>query len=315
MAGAGLDGVDSVWFGAEEARILSVTAADVEVVAPAQDEQGLVDVEVRVGTASASLPASFRYYTDGDFKAGVVGAVERATYLGGYWSSTPDDAAVSWIGFIEPLSAVDWDLFGLSPGDCADIDDLALLTGLGYLELGVDRIELDRGAGLDLELPWVASSLAFGDDELDADLVVPGASYDLLPVDGDYAPLFSVDRFVEIPDDFVLTSPDLDADSLPGLSEEDLDFTWSGTDDDYMLLDFVVYDSTGSAYRGGLRCLSFDDGAHSVSSSAWGGLWRPGNIVYVFASKVRFSGATLDWNGSWVGAHGKHTQVGAFLAE
>jgi hypothetical protein len=280
------------------ANVISQDATEMEVETPTTTAEGWVDVEVSLGSDSHSLNGAFQYWQDGTGQSGVFGFMTYVEIVGGYWGAGTTNVAQSLFTFTEPGSWELWQDYTTALDTCVYNHAVNPLP-LSY-DPGASYVDLDNGGSVTRlnDASAIFGAGFYGDDVLTPGVeVVPGASYDLLTVPGNANwPAFTVSGFVEIPNSFNVTVPDLDRANPPTVSSQ-IDFSWGGGGGDYTLIYILRQYWTGAAWLddGVVTCAVYDDGAFTLPSATWP-TWYAGDFLHVQVGRVYESSATLPYN-------------------
>jgi len=315
ISGGPFDGSTTVHFGTNAATVTNQTPTSLVVSTPSYTSEGPVDVKVTTSTGSNTSPSGFTYYEDGSGKAGVVGAIEWYEYAGNYWSGITDSFGSAWATFIVPEEFEVYKWYAASSLETCESDYTSSAKVYVY-DLGVSELTLTGPAGSSISLPWDASSYLFQNDELNSSgQYYANGSYDLEEVTGSSLfPDFQVSPLVETPSSFNISSPAITGNSPITLSRSQLNFSWTGSDGDYMIIQMSLYNSAGTGYDEVVTCAVNDDGSFSVPSSAWSN-WTSGRQVTVLFGRAKKSNTTLSFNNSENRVVGLHWLIAAFMSQ
>ncbi len=314
LTGQGFDDLVSVTFGDQQAELLSSTAEQVELLTPASETVGTVDVELTAAAGSALASSAFEYldFDDESGLTGVLGASQWYEILGSYWTEPVDDYGLAQLWFLQqPAAAQYWEFFSPSVETCSS-DGFLVDTSTG-MDLGEPYVtlETDGGTWVDLspddEHPYFAANL-------DSLSFLWDSSYELQVSGASGLPDLYVPDSVVTPPSFTLISPELDGSTVPAWPLQDLEFSWTITDSDHALIYIARIDARTSEILEKVSCVADNDGDFTVPATAWAG-WQPGDWLYVYFGTSKAGSATMPHDNSSSAVAGIHWKVGAAQAQ
>ncbi len=315
ITGGIFDDSAQVLFGGQEATILSLESEnELRVLTPAQSTEGYVTIGIRTDSGFGSLDSAFRYFKDHAGETGAMGEFHWYHYIGDYWQNRPPDGGFAYFAFLDPVSLDPWEIFGPTTEDCAV--DYSAATSLSSIIQDVPVATLNAPNGSSVTLPWNSTYFVFYNQALTDSEYYFGVTYNLAEFSSSSYPSFHVDDFVTTPDaaGFQIISPALAGSDALQLSKYELQFSWTGSHGDRLLLMLALWNSEGTDYETTVSCLVPDTGSFTVPSAVWPS-YPTGRQITVYATSMTMSDAVVPFNGASVGIAGEYALIGAFFTQ
>ncbi len=301
IVGGPFDSSAQVSFDGTKGGVLSSSTNVLTVVTPS-GSAGAVDVEVSTSDGYGKAAGGFTYMADGSGYTGAIGEVYWLDFKGGYWTSTPTDEGYAWWSPVIADTTLEmWQLYNSSSNGCtADYS----YSGDGvYIvdDLGVSSATVSSGSK-SIAMSWNSSSsvLAFEKSLTSVGQVALGADYNLEPITPTNGwPVFGSEDFLTMPSAVTLSTPLIDAASLPLLNRNNLKFQWSGgSGGDYAVVILELRSADQSSVDQTVTCVWPNTGSATVPSSVWT-RWSSNRImVIVFGVMASSGGGQLDIDNS-----------------
>lgn len=258
-----LMGTPEVLFGSNAATVVSQSATEVVVTAPAALAAGAVPVTITDTGRELRSSDAFTYYEDRTGLTGVIGALSYVTYVGDAWGTQierPADYGLGWISFIEPASVRYSDLsYGMPLDTCSS--SYAFNGTLYDQPLNAASITLSSPSASQ-DFAWSAQDLEFYRDMTLADFR-PGTTFDLEPISSPTFPSQRVEGFVRTPLALQVTEPEFDT-----WINSSFTVSWSQDERaDYILLRMDLYSDLFGTFVESVLCRVADDGSFYVDGS------------------------------------------------
>jgi hypothetical protein len=301
IVGGPFDSSAQVKFDGTKGGVLSSSTNVLTVVTPGGSE-GAVDVEIITDDGYGKATGGFTYMADGTGYTGAIGEIYWLDFKGGYWTSTPTDEGYGWWSPVVAETDLEiWELYNSNANGCSA--DYSYGGEQVYIldDLGVSSSTLSSGSG-SINMSWNSSSsvLAFEKTFTSISQLDLGKDYNLQPITPTNGwPEFGGEDFLTMPTAVTLSTPNIDASSLPLLNRNSLQFRWSGGnggDLAVVLLELRNADQTSVDQT--VTCVWPNTGSASVPSSVWT-KWSSNRIVaIVFGVMASSGGGQLDVNNS-----------------
>jgi hypothetical protein len=312
IRGGPFDESATVRFGGNTANVQSYGVNSLVVTTPATSSEGSVDVIVATDGGSGSAQDAYFYFLDGSGLGGAIGHFSWYHYVGTYWDGTPSDFGSAWLTFIEPDDFHLWEWYAPGTDNCVN-GDYSTGSKVYVYDLGASSATVSPSTGNDINMPWQGSPYYwFVDDELTSAQFPTGGSYSLDPISSSSFPSLSINRMVDVPASFGLTSPAITGNQVAMLGRSELNFRWSGGSyGDKVIIELYLYTSTGGLDQS-VTCVVSDDGNFTVPESAWTG-YPSDRQVTVAISRWNEGDAIIDFNNSEARVVASYGLVGAFF--
>ncbi len=288
----------TVSFGGVDATVRSWTDSTLQVDTPAIGNGDWVDVTVQTGEGEGSLSHAYRYFEDGGGK----------TSLLGYFSYTESVGALAGAGnlahaslqFIQPEAGATWWTTVTSAINTCELNWDGSPTWLA-VDPGADSLRITRSDGDTIDLAWDSAEKSFngtdGDGDVPADILLPDTIWSVASFDSDELPSFGLSGLATMPGAFTLTSPDLDGYSTPVVKEKALDFYWTASGADAVIIDMRLVDGGTGAEVERVTCAVDDDGSFHVPANTFT-QWAANLVLYVKVGPGVESHGVVELDGS-----------------
>ncbi len=311
IAGGPFDDTVSVRFGGSAATIDSVTASQIHVHTPSASAEGAVDVQVSTSAGSGTLTSGFYYLEDGAGKTGVLGAHSWYHYVGTYWGSPPPtDFGFSDFTFIVPETVDYGKYFYAASLDTCSANYSYSGPDVYIYDFGLTSAGLSAPDGSTITLPWDNTAGLFLLDSISNAQFQQAGSYDLQTVTSSSFPSFAMSNILRTPSSFSVSSPAITGSSVPNLPQAGINFTWTGTGGDYILIEIGMFNSGGTGYQTDVTCAVRDDGSFTVPSSVWTS-WPVNRQLDILVGRATKGTGTVPYNNADSGYVGIYWLYGA----
>ncbi|MED5370004.1 MAG: IPT/TIG domain-containing protein [Myxococcota bacterium] len=266
----------AVLFGDQTGSVTSWGPSAIEVLTPSQSTAGLVDVTVTASGGSHTETEAFVVYEDATGMASVLGAIGWWDYNENVFTSGLDEGTAA-VFMNVPLDFHWWELYSASADSCAD--NFSSSKGLSvYTDLDVASMSLSSG-GKTITLPWDSTNNRWYGEYTQAALV-QGGQYDLPTVSSAVYPSFSITDAARGPKAFTVTSPSMVSGSLAYLSRSQLNFSWTASGADAILINVLVTSSDGATTYHDVTCWARNDGSFTVPAGLFPN-WGSDRVAYL----------------------------------
>ncbi len=313
VTGGPFDDTSEVYFGTGRADVVSVTATELTVRTPASATDGPVSVTVASGGESLQRDAAYTYWPDATGAVGATGELIWYTGVGGYWGEKDKDYGRSTIRFVE---AFDYEYFRYW---APELDTCVRITG-GTKEYTYDPVPVaidarggtvtQRADSTAIDLTWSSAEERYTAYDLDADQFAGGEAYDIVLSGAPGLPDMEIPDALPFPAPFLVTSPNIFADNLPQITE-DQHLEWN-TDNpgDAMLVQLGMLTADGSAFDQELYCALRDVGSFTVPEGAWT-RWAPGRVMNILFGRYNSGDGLIPWNNGTIATAASTWNYGA----
>jgi hypothetical protein len=301
-----VDGVEGV--------VESFTEDSLVFTTPAGSGEGPVTVAVTTANGAGSLDDAYTYWEDATGGIGAYGEFAWYQPVGGYWAETWYSRAD--VGFVHP--AASWDYYkywGPALDECLHIDasgnqDYTYDPGLDKYDARRGTLTLSELSATSLDLAWNADDSLFENQDVQHDAYIPGGVYKAILNDSPAVPDMTVAGVFYLPEEFTVTSPQIDVPTLPELTKY-FSFRWSGgSRADAVLLQMGIMNGSGTTFQEQVYCAVTDDGSFDVPSSLWTS-WVAGRTVNVLVGRYKMGDGLLPTNNGRVATVGEYWIYGA----
>lgn len=312
IAGGPFDRSAQVTFGGWPATVLTADTNALTVRTP-EGSEGTVDVSVTTDDANGVLRDGFTYWLDGTGKYSSYGLFYLMHYVGTYWTDAPADIGSASVLFFSPAEYEPFAPFGAAKDQCATSYSWSIPTD-GYYPIDAPAITLEVPNGTEMAMKYetLIGGYLVRSTEFSTNQWMEQATYDLKTVSSAGFPDFSVSSFLQTPDKFILTAPDLDAPTPPDVSQGNIRFDWNGTAGNFVTIELCQLDTAGDCVID-IVCVAKDDGSFTVPSSVWPS-WPKGKSVNVLMGRWQTPTGTFPFNNASSGFLGGYVIQGVFMA-
>jgi hypothetical protein len=301
-----------VQFGDIEAAVSLITANEIIATAPAQDEEGPVDVSVIIDSQGGMLEDGFYYLSDGAGLAGSLGWSRWSELTGGYWNGSYSAGFMSFL-FIQPLDLHTWELVVPSLDSCVRDGEYSY-GNIYILDIGVDTLELYPQVGNSFSISYNPSTYFYELNPLSEQSYVAGSWYDLGDVSGGLLDgLGGVENFFRNSNPPVVLEPAISGDVAPTIYQNQT-FRWTAGGSDWIEITIAINDATTGEYSQMVTCAVADDGEFQIDPSLFTS-WPLSTQVDIYFTGVRESGSLLPFNGSESRIAGEYRLIGAGFSQ
>ncbi|MCB9797706.1 MAG: IPT/TIG domain-containing protein [Alphaproteobacteria bacterium] len=298
LIGGPFDETTTVRFGDVPATITDRTQTTLTARSPAGAD-GAVDLVLTNAEGRTTLPEAFYYFTDGGGLAGTFGELWWVDYQGNYWTNPPTDFGGARWSLIEAQDLDYWDLFAPAEDTCRS--EYSFPGDILVYDLDVPSTSIRSSSSANINMSWDSEALQWASTaELTSAQWVANSTYDLTTINDGVLPGFTVQPLVTTPRAFSVTGPSQlvhNDQYLQNITRNQLNFTWSSSDADAMVLQFGITNAAGTGFQEVVTCWARNDGSFNVPASSFTS-WTAGRYLYAYVGSVVQSGGTLPTNGA-----------------
>ena len=289
---------------------------EIRVETPVFDGEGWASVRViQPDGASDEITDGFRFWQDGTGLTGATGFYQWVQPVGGYWSGgvPPDPWGSTIVHFVVPIDFHWWNLISNDIDTCEDPEAFSFTDTLAVYDLDETVLALSNEIGATTLLDYDEDRMGFVKSDLVRTDFKLDQEYTMLEFTGDDAPPGEVLNFMATPDSFDVSSPAIDAMSIPYINRNQT-VSWDAGGADVVWIEFSLLNATADAVAQSVVCIATDDGSFTIPASAWSA-WPSDRQVNVAVSKVVESGATFAHNNSSSRVAAFYTVFGAGFSQ
>lgn len=313
LHGGPFDDSSEVYFGTARADVVDVTRDVLTVQSPASSVTGSVSVTLSSGGDSVQRDAAYTYYADATGFVGATGELTWYAAVGGYWGTKDEDYGRSTLRFVE---AFDYEYFLYW---APELDTCVRITE-GVPEYTYDPIPeaIDAGGGTlaeiadsaRIDLTWSSAEQRFTAYDLERTKFADGEAYDLVLTGAPALPDFTLETALPFPAPFRVSSPNIFADNLPPITE-DQHFEWDTENPgDAALLQLGLVNADDSGFEQELFCALRDVGSFTVPDGTWT-RWTTGRVVNVLVGRYNSGDGLVPWNQGRIATASSYWNYGA----
>ena len=310
IEGEGFDQNTHVFFGTEEASVISYTSTTIIVQTPAMPSEGIVDVLLKSPTEEQTRP-NFYFFTNQMGKTGAIGLFRSYTLMGTYWNpgASFDEGDIQF-SFIAIDSLHWWEFFVPSLNTC-NMSDYVYSGIYELLDLQEPQIHLMSSSGIQLNLNWDSTNFEYKLDGLTSLDVPANETFDVMPFTGGLQN-FSVLNFARTSEATTIITPALQGAVTPLINRYQ-HFEWVPSGADWIGIYLAIQDGQGG-YLEVMTCLVEDTGQFMIDGDLFTH-WHHGRIIDVFFSRYIEQESVLPHNNSTARMAGEYVQFGAGMSQ
>ena len=296
VTGGPFDATAAVQIGGALATVSAWTPTQLTVTTPPASRPAGVRVTVETDTHEGSLSDGYTYYADGRGYTGLVGYVEYAESIGGYWESSFTYGGALAI-FVEPDQDLAFWQFTASGIDTCANDASFSPTISAYVEdPGVASLTLRPNSGSALTLPADGTG-GYATTSLSPSQFVDGATWQLDALSGSSLPALAVPSVARALYTPSISSPAMTGTTAPNIARN-FAVRWTPSGASWVQITTSLENGYGTDGWETVTCVAADDGNFSVQTSLFTS-WPSGVVVNIAVSNVFDTpGGTLPWNGA-----------------
>jgi hypothetical protein len=300
-----------VLFGSKAGSVQSWTKSSISVNTPTQSAGGLYDITVKSGSNEVTETEAFTAYEDAAGKASVVGSMNWWDYNENVYEAGLDYGN-STMFMTVPVDFHWWDFYGAAEDSCADNFSTAKTVSV-YTDFDVNQVQFKQSSRT-VSMNWESGNLRwFG--EYASGALGQGSAYDLQTVNSAVYPSFSISDVTRGPKAFTVTSPAAVTGSFQYLSRTGLNFSWSASGADAIMINIVVTptgDFADSVHD--VTCWVKNDGSFTVPPSLFS-KWGSGNYAYLIIGAAKEGTGTNPVDNGEARVAGTYWRISAALTQ
>lgn len=277
-----------VLFGSNKGTVQNWGTSSISVNTPSQSAEGVYDIVVTSGSNEVVATEAFTALQDATGVASVMGTVNWFDYNENVYEPGQDTGNASMFMNV-PLDIHWWELYAASEDTCSD--NFVSSKGLSvYSDFDVSQVQLQQSSRT-ITMNWQEANLRWYGEFTSASLG-QGSSYDLQEVTSPVYPAFSITDAARGPKAFTVTSPSAVTGSFQTLTRTNLNFSWSASGADAILINIVVTPTGDFAdARHDVTCWAKNDGSFTVPPSLFSN-WGSGSIAYILVGAAKEGAGT-----------------------
>ncbi|MFT5585532.1 MAG: hypothetical protein ACI9VR_003124 [Cognaticolwellia sp.] len=272
-----------VLFGTKAGSVQNWSTNSISVSTPSQSTAGLLDITVKSGSNEVVETEAFTTYQDATGQASVLGTLNWWDYNENVYESGLDFGDGSMFMNV-PLDIHWWELYAASEDSCSD--NFVSSKGLSvYSDFEVSQVQLKQSTRT-VTMSWQEPNLRWYGEYTSSQLG-QGSAYDLQSVNSAVYPTFSIADAARGPKAFTVTSPAAVTGAFQSLSRTGLNFSWSASGADAVMINIVVTPTGDFADAvHDVTCWAKNDGSFTVPSSLFS-QWGSGSIAYLIVGAAK----------------------------
>ena len=272
-----------VLFGAKAGSVQSWTTSSISVSTPSQSAEGVYDITVKSGSNEVIETGGFTAFEDASGKASVLGSLNWWDYNENVYDPG-QDFGNSTMFMNVPLDFHWWEFYGASEDSCSDNFSTSKPLSV-YSDFDVPQIQFKQSTRT-VTMNWEESALRWYGEYTSSSLG-QGSAYDLQAVNSPVYPSFSIADISRGPKAFTVTSPAAVTGAFQYLSRTGLNFSWSASGADAIMINIVVTptgDFADSVHD--VTCWVKNDGSFTVPPSLFS-QWGSDNYAYLIIGAAK----------------------------